>query len=480
MIDGLSWYLTGAAAEDDAQRSVADSLGGYRSSVPVEPLMLYRRNPIAGIRVVLAAGANGPGVGRLVAETPDTLRWRSPGGEFGDAVTIPETDDLVRIEGDDADTWVIVERMGALTRPLAGEEQVRLLDMFNNAVGGVDFLSSGSAQQRYRAIMAVNRSGASLTDLAFNVLEGPVRIATETPSNGALQTIADDETEPSGVTWEEATASVGTLGDGDAVGLWIEVTCEMNAEGAPEERVRLGWSSNEEGGELRGAHRIEETGLARFEFYIGDGEDPVGTGSPDEVLAPEIEDGRVKYEDGKPALPTDSTLDLTPPGDYRVAMTYRNPWGLTSALSAVQRFVLNEQGELVTPPPKAPQEVSVRPGPGGTALVDALYVPAREASADSVADEWAVWITDDESEPDSETEPDHVEAMPANPNRALVALTWQSDGYADGTLLKVGVGVRRDGVASELVVKEVTAEDAGGELGRLRVSFGDRRGLYVE
>ena len=478
-IVGLRTFLSGAMEDGGLQSGAALSLGAFRSSQPAESLTARRNGGISGVRILGAGGGNGPGVGRLDGPDGNTLRWAAPGAEFGDPVTVDPIEGEWRIHGSDAGQWIDVARALPVTQDLTGQERVTLLEQFNNAFSGPDFLSGGSAQHHYSAVFLRNDSGQDLTGLTLTIEEGPVRIAEEVPVDDEIQTIADPETQPAGLTWESSELVIGALDDGDMTAVWIEVECPASADGSALERVRIALSANEEAGaaEWRGIYRIEETGLASFLVWVADGEDPDITDTPTETAAPAVDDGRVVYDDGQPTPAAPIEIPLTAPGDYRVRTAFRNAWGITGAASPVQRFIIDDQGDLDEQPPSAPRNVTVSAADGARVSVSALYFSDTDPAVR--ATEWAIWYTDDGEDPNPNDAPDLTQEIP-DQEAAVDQLHTVSDPFAPETLIKIGVAVRRAGATSAMVIREVTTTAAAGALGRPDIAYGERWGRHRE
>lgn len=87
-----------------------------------------------------------------------------------------------------------------------------------------------------RGLLGSTSSAGSATD-TLHCVPG-LRIAKEVPVSNAIQTIANDTTQPTGRTWTTGITagtgiSVGTLATGEKVGIWIERTIAVNSSPAP-------------------------------------------------------------------------------------------------------------------------------------------------------------------------------------------------------------------------------------------------------
>ncbi len=245
--DRMRIYLTGASGDGGSQPRPADSLGGYRSSTREQPLGVHLSQPIAGIRIDHAAGANGAGTGYLRAVTPHSLSWAAPGGKEGQAVAIANGETKL-LTGHSPDKHLLVTR--ALGVSLRGTAQVHLTERLNNAVGGGNV---SEAQQA--AGVTTLRCLCLRNDSADTVLEG-LRIWIDEPEAGlelALEdsdpaTVPEDEHDTAALdhlTWVAPMHAHTPLehtdlaADGGQVFLWMKRTTPQGAEAKPLSSQRI-------------------------------------------------------------------------------------------------------------------------------------------------------------------------------------------------------------------------------------------------
>lgn len=252
--DSLGIYLTGADSDGAAQADPSASLGGYRSSSEVVALGALVGQGVPALVVDQVAGANGTGQGTLRVDSGGLVYWTPPGGSEGAGVALANGASVL-LEGGDTDKVVRVSRDGATMA--AGSITLDLVRAMNNAIGmgDVDNATRVAGGNYYRCLMLKNHSSLKLSSIAVWFESGSTQatlsVAEETPSSDAVQTVADVNTAPTGVSWSTPT-SEGTalsLSDLDAdsmTGLWVRRAFSAADSVAPIERVEMRISFNVE------------------------------------------------------------------------------------------------------------------------------------------------------------------------------------------------------------------------------------------
>lgn len=391
--DALHVYATGAPASGGYVDGIANSLGGYRSALPVHSVEVERVVPINGIVVWGASGQNGIGTGVLTAPTADTLTWKAPGGTTGTAVTIANGEYKI-VEDDTASKYIIVQRISA--DDLQGSESCSLRWIRNNGIAmeNVSNADAVAGAVNYIAVMLRNESSSTITGLKIwlGTSSNDLRIAYETPSTGAIQTIADNETAPTGVTWNTGTTSgtgisIATLAAGDEVGLWIERTidadttegvdffseilCEFVGDGAAT-------FSNT----LYGLYSIARDNAVGYGFWVGQDDYPDNSAAPDEFFT---------------TKPYTTTMTFAAGHTYYWFTRNRNQYGLYEYTLEVGSFVVNADGELGFTPPSAPENIEGLSTTGGAVRVRGTYFPIPDGV--NRAEIFVLWL-DIGSDPD--------------------------------------------------------------------------------
>jgi len=456
--DGLQFYLTGATVSSGTQRDPDASLGGYRAWNRAMPLEPSPESGIPGLSVTFASGANGAGVGTLTADEQGSVRWTPPGGSPGASTAIADGSEVV-VAGADPDKFVRVSRSTALA--LAGTTSVQLMAIVNNVIGGSNFDGDEEAagETKYRAVMLLNAGGGAITDLKVwqDAANESTRIAWEAPSSGTIQTIADEETAPGGVSWNTGTSegtglTLASLADGAEYGLWIERGVAADAGYNPFLETIIYYKFTLDGttyeGTLLGVDRVAENGIALCGIWVGDGAYPDTTGVPDETFS---------------SLPHEMSYAFGASKNYYLQWAERNQYGLWGAVSEPWRLDTDADTHQQTTPPNAPELVTVSPAADGKVHVQALYLPNEEGDTNAevlakMADQWLVYHTTDGDDPvPGVDEPDVVDMAPAAQTgsdlvRAPCYLSWTCDsGSVEGTTHKILVRTRRssDSIDSE-------------------------------
>lgn len=129
----------------------------------------------------------------------------------------------------------------------------------NNVFDDVSGGEASTGDTEYRAIGFVNTNGSlALTSCVVWIQvdtgngEDDISFATEAPSasevTGAIQTIADESTAPTGRTWSDATSkgtgqacplTSGEVGAGEWFGIWLRRTISAAASAAAAEAVTI-------------------------------------------------------------------------------------------------------------------------------------------------------------------------------------------------------------------------------------------------
>ena len=222
--DQLRAYLTGAAAVGGGQFDHDESLGGSRSSARLQCLTPQRLTAFPGLRLRYVDGANGTGLGRLLAIGANTLRWAAPGDGYGDAVSIANGETKV-LKSQTASKFIVVARNSVLA--LSGVENIQLSDTYGNAIGMSDFTTAQSTagEAKYRGFILQNVGDSNITDVEVWVdadLDDRLQVAQEATVSDAIQTIANELAQPTGLSWSTPTEgsplAIGTLAAGATVG----------------------------------------------------------------------------------------------------------------------------------------------------------------------------------------------------------------------------------------------------------------------
>lgn len=388
----------------------AYKLAATKSGSDIE--MLNSLGTLSGVWIELVAGRNGRGVGTLRYDGSDSLSWRAPGSDtHGTAVDVSGGGSFWLADGEDDDKWVKVAVTAASLPTNIQSAQVRLGEVYNNAVasGDVSVNSIGG-----HAITLTNNSTSSMTNIT-------AWLDPDTPDNHDTK-----------IRWTGSGSYVQPWNETEALTLFGAYTLAASASETfsiypiptrvtPQRHLRIFVSFDDgDGGravvELRGVHRVYTD--AYYEAYQASGADPVpGVTTPVDTNAT------------VPWTPADTFGDAT----HHLALCYVNRYGLRSTpkVTSKVRIVSGAEANLL---PNDPDEIRVIQTAGGTTRVMVRY--RRPVDSDELASQIAIWYTDDGSTPGS-GDPDFTETI-----------RWVQGGYGlmvcddipalgDGTTLKI-------------------------------------------
>jgi hypothetical protein len=405
--DALQVLHTGAAAAGTGQAAPRECLGGYRASHRATSLDALRLEPIDGLRIDYVSGANGTGLAQLRAVSADSIAWTAPNGTEGAVVSI-SNGSQVEVADNDADAYAIVTRTSA--SDLAGSETVQLVDTFNRAVGGTDWTNAESTggEVDYVALALYNAGASNITSVTVwidSAADGPSGTATESPSSGQIQTIADRTTAPTGLSWNTATAegsglSVGTIASGGWAALWLRRTVTAGADAAANQlnhvHISYTYDGSDYEAELRGRHRTIKDASAGYELFAGQDDYADLTGTADATGS----------------LPLITALAAG--HDYYLQTIARNKYGLASLWADTEIITVAGDASETAQPPSGPEAVTLTPSSDGGVIVEALYLPTPDLTDNGGpgrAEDWLVYYTTDNSAPDPSTDTPSVVDM---------------------------------------------------------------------
>lgn len=307
----------------------------------------------------------------------------------------------------------------------------------------------------------------------------PFRIAWELASpavGGPVQTIADEDTSPTGLSWSTAITAatgiaVGTLAASEQGGLWLHRELPAGVSASPIHDCRLGVQYDVLAATytetLAGLFRIADDSLEGYELRLGVDAPPALSDAP---------------------VATSPTLPITHSGllaghEYHAALDRRNRWDVLA--QSIQATIVRMTADGgVRPAPAAPYSITWRPGSGGVFSLEAFYSRYSDQIYDAAAtppgwidnaDSWLIYARYDGTNPDPSTDTPTVVAMAQVDN--IERFTWTSAAKTAGTVGKVIVRTRRsasvsgeaDDVDSTNVdVYTATAVTAGPSGNRLR------------
>ncbi|MBI5178813.1 MAG: hypothetical protein HZA04_06095 [Nitrospinae bacterium] len=229
----LNIYLTGVTAEGNAQSDPNASIGGNRSGTILKSLSVSAPVNITGVAVADASADCGAGTATLTYfNAGKTLAFAAPGDTAGAAVNVT-AGGTFELYSATAGKYLIITVTAASLPALDKTDSLTFATLFDNLFNSV---GSGQAQTgitQYRALI-VRNDGAytmygAIAWLAANTpfADDEIQIGIEPLNAGAVQTIANDATAPTGVTYtlaanEAAALSLGNLSAGGGYGIWVK------------------------------------------------------------------------------------------------------------------------------------------------------------------------------------------------------------------------------------------------------------------
>lgn len=347
--DALGYYLS-----DPAGR------GGLRSNREAQFLEFIVNNPIPPIITQRVSPANGAGTGTIRAASTTTLAYTAPGDTEGTPVTVTANTSTL-LESDDPTKSVRVYRDSVYSADsLGGTMTLDLVPGFNNAIGMDNITVAGATT--YGFVWLVNHSAQTISNVTITPGTG-YTVVLESPTSGAVQTIADSSTAPSAVSFV-SSESITTLPAGEMRGLWIKRAVgatTVNAEATGTITIAYDYDGDTYTDVLTGRYRIADTSLERYEIHIG-----VDT-APDFTTA----------DSTSATLPMSDGLTNSAVNYY--AVRKRNKYNLVSFNTLTGFTELDGSGNDITNVLTNPQVVSTTSMPGGEVDVVLRYPGATDA-----------------------------------------------------------------------------------------------------
>lgn len=234
-----------------------------------------------------------------------------------------------------------------------------------------------------RGLLGTTAAAGASTDTVTPI--APLRIAVETPSAGAVQTIADSTTAPTGVSWGFA-ATHSTLEPGDWVAVWMHRDVPAGATVTTEQQsgVTVDYTSDTAySHDLPGYFRIGDGALELYELHVGEDAQPAFTTATQTSAT----------------LPITQALSTSTTSYY--AVRQRNQFGLESFNTLTEYTTTGAAGEDETPVLTAPTVTEFAAYAGGECDLVLRYQAVDDATP---ADTWRLYITTDGTTPDPSTD----------------------------------------------------------------------------
>lgn len=376
---------------------------------------------LPGVQIVRPAGLNGPGTGRLDAVTDGTaLRWTAPGGTTpGPAVNVSAGGTRRLADGDNADRYLEVLVTAGELPPGPAAAVIRLSDLEGSGIdgGNVTAAEASAGKTSTTTITLANALATTLSTVAVWL----------DPATGVTALSWDNVNFYSPTSEAAALATMGSvnIAGSSTQALYVRRTIPAAAAANPRELVIVNAGHADGAGgrhytQARGFYRIANA--AEYRIYRKLGSEPVP--GVDIVWAT------------SPTLPY-SPAGTFADGEWYVAVTYFNGYIESQALTVHRIDVSGGAADEL--PPNAPEFWATQTA-GGVVRVQAIYWPLPDEAADRVADEWALWYTNDGSPPGTGS-PQYTEPMSFT--RGYAYFEYYLSPYGVGTTVKTLVRARR-------------------------------------
>ncbi len=258
--------------------------------------------------------------------------------------------------------------------------------------------------------------------------------------DGSVQTIADEFTAPTGLSFvipvtEASGVSVVDLLSGAQGALWIhrETPAGVSAIGEASIRVKCAFTveSVAYSETLAGLYRVADDDIKGFELHVGVGAEPDITGTPDEKFT---------------SLPHTTTFTLTGGKDHFLVTNSRNEFDMVSQSLITTQITLDGASGEITQAPSIPRLQSFVPALAGAFDILGVYFYSRDKKSVQ-ADQWLVFLRTDGTDPDPDADTPTVVAMAKADGAAILEFTTGT--FANGTTGKVLLRVRRSADTSD-------------------------------
>lgn len=247
LVDSLQTFLTGGASNMNPNLS----LGGVVSSWRMRGLGAIAQVPvqIPTIRIDNIMPACGVGAASILVTTGGDLVFTPPNSAPGRPIT-PTSGGSTLLAGADANKVIRVYLEPGLLLPLGATGNYTFVEILNSVLAHKDVTNAQrlAGVTTYRALMLFAAAANGVQGIKLWVppipgLQSTYALAAEAPSGNAIQTIANETTAPTGVSWvaavDEASAlSIPQMASTSYKGIWIRRTFPIGKM-APLEKVQL-------------------------------------------------------------------------------------------------------------------------------------------------------------------------------------------------------------------------------------------------
>lgn len=305
-----------------------------------------------------------------------------------------------------------------------------------------------------RARLGTVAGAGAATDTADSV--PGIRLAEEAEDgNGDIQTIANDETAPAGVSWDTGITAangitIGTLTPGQNEGLWIhrEIPAGTVGEALVENAIEItfDFDSVSYSEKFSGLYRIAQNALKLYRLWIGEDTSPDFTAAPDETNS---------------SLPFAHVIAAPGAGetDFNCVVRYQNEYGLESYNRFERTATIDSNGVEQETDISSPVDIELADMANGLVEVRATYHAEQDPTP---ADTWAVYYRGDATDPVVGTDTPETEAMAtAYMLRPSKYLRMELGPFAEGSTVHILVRARRASDSAESANTTISTHTVG-------------------
>ncbi len=231
--DSLREYLSGATSDGGSQINLIASLGGYRSSTEALSYGIYLENALYSVSIDFASGGCAAGPGILQCIDANNIAWNDNGGQQGVPLNLPSSGSTGIVEAVNRNAYLRVTRRSVAPIAVPNQKCIVTLSPIYNDVFAFDNVTTQAGVIEYQATILknVHVSGHEIFKIyrwipilgVFSIALDPAGVQ---PAGSTIQTIANINTAPTGVTWNQGTTKatglfIPVLSYGQQIGIWI-------------------------------------------------------------------------------------------------------------------------------------------------------------------------------------------------------------------------------------------------------------------
>lgn len=277
-----------------------------------------------------------------------------------------------------------------------------------------------------RGLLGTSAAAGAASDTIDSV--SPYRIGWEDASpaaSGNVQTIANESTAPTGITWSTAITQAAGIGPSATLkatqqgALWLRRTLQAGIEGFSRHEARISYAATVGGqtytGTLAGLFRVADDSLERYELHIGVDDLPDLSDAPDETFT---------------SFPHTTTATLAPDTVNYLVVNKRDKYDLVSKSINTTVISVNSGGEEDLPPPNGPLSIVWAATASAKFSLSAIYLHFQD---EYPADKWAIYLRTNGTDPDPSIDTPTLVSMTDSGDGASYLIDYLTIAYVAGT-----------------------------------------------